>query len=97
MRTAGYETVRGFSANTIAKTCSYRIFDGWTVSPTNIAPTEIGGTYDIYGHWLQRSNINYMNEMANDNFPVEEKLFLASRLADIRGSDAFGLMDRFAL
>jgi len=38
-----------------------------------------------------------MNEMANDNFPVEEKLFLASRLADIRGSDAFGLMDRFAL
>ena len=97
MRTAGYETVRGFSANTVAKTCSYRIFDGWTVSPTNIVPTEIGGTYDIYGHWLQRSNINYMNEMANDDFPVEEKLFLASRLADIRGSEAFGLMDRFAL
>ena len=97
MRTAGYETVRGFSANTVAKTCSYRIFDGWTVSPTNIAPTEIGGTYDIYGHWLQRSNINYMNEMINDDFPVEEKLFLASRLADIRGSEAFDLMDRFAL
>lgn len=74
-------------------TCSYSIMTGWNKLPTNITPTEVGVTYDIMATWLERTNVNYNDVLASNDYSVEEKLLVLKNIPAARNS--LHLADRF--
>lgn len=92
----GYNTYE-FSAN--GNLCSYRIMTGWEKLPTNITPTTIGGTYDIYPTWLERTSVNYMTVLTSNDYSQEEKLLVYKELSSARTNTTidFGIRDMFPI
>lgn len=83
VQNAGFSTYT-FSSN--GDYCSYSIMTGWEKLPTNITPTVVGSTYDIYATWLTRSNVNYNTVLTSDAYSVEEKLLVLKEMAAARSS-----------
>ena len=80
---AGFPTYT-FSSN--GDLCSYSIMTGWEKLPTNIAPTELGSTYDIYATWLERRDVNYNTVLTDDSYSAEEKLLVLKEMSAARGT-----------
>jgi len=68
---------------------------GWEKLPTNIAPTELNSTYDIYATWLSRTNVDYHTVLSSNDYSVEEKLFILKQMASARSSINLG--DKYAV
>ena len=64
--------------------CSYRIMTGWNKLPTNITPTAVGTTYDIYATWLERNNVSYSTVLSNSAYSNVEKLLVLKEIAAAR-------------
>ena len=73
-----------YTFSTNGDLCSYSIMTGWNKLPTNITPTEIGGTYDIYATWLERTNVNYQTVLTSDAYSTEEKLLVLKEMSIAR-------------
>ena len=82
-----------YSFTSSGNTCSYRIMTGWNKLPTNITPTNIGVTYDIYATWLERNNVNYQTVLNNDEYSVEEKLLVLKEMPAARAT--ISLSDKY--
>ena len=80
---AGWNTYEFTSSG---NTCSYRIMTGWEKLPTNIAPTVVGGTYDIYATWLERTNVDYNTVLTSNEYSVAEKLLVLKEMANARST-----------
>ena len=78
---AGWNTYE-FTAS--GDNCTYRIMTGWDKLPTNITPTTVGGTYDIYATWLERTNVNYNTVLTSDEYSVAEKLLVLKEMSNAR-------------
>lgn len=87
-----YPTVT-FSIN--GTKCTYSIMTGWEKLPTNITPTEVGSTYDIYATWLRRENVDYNTVLTSDEYSIEEKLLVLQKVANARNSLA--VKDKFSI
>lgn len=87
-----YPTVT-FSIN--GTKCTYSIMTGWEKLPTNITPTEVGSTYDIYATWLRRENVDYNTVLTSDDYSTEEKLLVLQKVANARNSLA--VKDKFSI
>lgn len=75
--------------------CTYSIMTGWEKLPTNITPTEVGSTYDIYATWLKRENVDYNTVLTSDDYSTEEKLLVLQKVANARNSLA--VKDKFSI
>ena len=84
-----------YSFSSSGDLCTYSILSGWEKLPTNIAPTELNSTYDIYATWLTRTGVDYHTILNSDAYSVEEKLFVMKNMSSARAN--LHLADRYPI
>lgn len=75
-----------YSFSSSGDLCTYSILSGWEKLPTNITPTELNSTYDIYATWLTRTDVDYNTVLSSNDYSVEEKLFVLKNMSAARAN-----------